>query len=729
MFNGTLYAIGGTATPVENSHQVLAWNGKSFNVVVQDLTNPSDPAHPTAPYGSIVKVVVDDTAEANARRLIAFCNDTDALIVRLFESRDGANWTEMSIDPATNIASFGTLPGIVYWRGTLWLFGGDDTNLVYRLASSEIVDYQDQNLATIIAEICEDCGLSADEYDVSDPRLQAKDVRGVVLTPSTGRDWLDTLRGGYFFDWYESMGKIWFVARGKDPVRTIAKADLSIAGDSSGAVDLFAHTMAEPKNVPERADLLYFDVNKDFEVATQTSMRKENVSVFATSVSVPMVFTADEARKVAEVLIDDAWNESRPGAIQTLFRHVDLDPTDCIVIAPGDYSYTCRVKTGTYTPPMSLRMDVVIDNASIYTQVASGPVPGGVPRKKVYPTCSVLLDIPAISKDDDYHGIYLAADMYGAGYQPEDPIAAFNLVLWISVDGGTTWIPQWTGGTRSLIGRVPTALPGGVSMNLLDTIHTLTVDTDGFPLYTVTRDQLLAGANLAFIGDPYRGEYELIRFQTATEVGGFYQLSNLIRGCYGTSGFIDSHLDNAWFILLRNHQNSPVVSRVTFPAQYMDRTFLYKVLPLGTLPSETDIASQATYTARFEQMPPTPYLQYIVGGGKKYAISFDIGWRGGTRFPVEFWASMNPLEEVERYQLALENIVGTELFYYDYLNPSTKPWLASYHNYKFEDIAKDSQQYYTQKKIYNNTHVVHMTLYQMNGERRGIGYSFTMRNA
>jgi hypothetical protein len=397
------------------------------------------------------------------------------------------------------------------------------------------------SLAFIVASLCSRAGLPADYYDVSN--LEEDMVAGfVVATDATAADTINALAPAYQFDGSEWDNKVRFVKRGGPEVASIT-LDQAV-GDGTDARVI--ETRVQEVELPRKLTLTYQDPAANYAPTTQSAERyASTVNVTGTAtMQIPVVLTADEAARAADILLKDKWASLRGTIAGTLADDWSiLTPTDVVYIQAPDNA-VFRVRLGELTSDTgTIKYNGTQDLRSSYTSDAVGmpvPPPQDTTEQLIGPTLAYYLNLPALRDQDDQAGYYIAATGILGGWR--------GALIQQSTDGGATYTSVVTINQQSTMGQILTELPAWNPWLMEDT-GTVDVQLSSGTLSSITQEQLLAGGNGCVIGQ------ELLQFQTATFLGNrLYRLSGLIRGRKSTpygmhpagDGF--SMLDSLYFV-------------------------------------------------------------------------------------------------------------------------------------------------------------------------------------
>jgi hypothetical protein len=206
---------------------------------------------------------------------------------------------------------------------------------------------------------------------------------------------------------------------------------------------------------------------------------------------------------------------------------------------------------------------------------------------------------------------------------------------------GTNFLQLAAINSPATLGVVTSAPLGNfLGGNIVDELNTLTVALFAGTLQSITLDALLAGFNMAVVGD------EVLCFRDAQLNGdGTYTLSGLLRGRRGTEFAISEHtLSNERFLLFEPTKWVRVDQHTT--DLNVDKT--YKAVTNGKL-----LADTPSKTFRNIGAPLKPYSPCQVGGGLNATGDWTIQWTRRTRLQGDWRDGVDvPLnEEVESYDI------------------------------------------------------------------------------
>ncbi len=392
-----------------------------------------------------------------------------------------------------------------------------------------------RTLASVVSEICRRAGLVA----FNTQGLYGY-VRGyVVLQVSDARSALQPLMIRYGFDAIERDGMLVFRMRDGVKSVTLNPELLAVSDELDGTLEQVREPDAE---VSGRMRLRFVQADADFDVIAEEAVLADDATHSISGSEVNLAMTRGEGRQVAE-----RWLTEARVARDTL--RLALPPSQMalgagdVVELPGDgeergarYRID-RVEQSSVQLIEGVRIEPeVYDVADIYDEIVQA-------RAFVAPTpvVSHFLDLPLLRGDEVPHAPHIASTARPwpgpvALYQSStDANYQLNKVIGMRSTMGVT------------LGAMPAACPG-----VIDRGDVLEVQLISGTLSSVDEQALLAGANMAAIGDGTSDLWEVFHFARAELVAPqTYWLSHRLRGQAGS----DALMPGVWpagskFVLL-----------------------------------------------------------------------------------------------------------------------------------------------------------------------------------
>lgn len=507
----------------------------------------------------------------------------------------------------------GSFVAVDYGRRAVGIFGG-----------RKIADCV--SLQSVVEDLSRKAGLQVpEEVDASD--LADDEVCGFVLDQRQPiRSFLESLMSTHFFDGVESDGKIKFFKRGRSSVMTIPESDLAThAYEEERPPFSLVETRQQEIELPERVDILYFDPDLDYQQGNQHAKRiLRNIHTEEKStLNVPEVFTADEAKAIAERNLYLSWMERDSKEVTLPYKYIGLDPADVITVAmDGGATFKLRVVQADLGANLVYRLKLVAEDAVVYQAVTKGSrviidppdsitVPG--------PSSLVLLDIPMFRDADNNAGLYVAASPFTAAESSWSGTAVYrsaDQIVWAAVGLLDTLAPM---------GQALSVLPATDRWTVWDETNTVTVKLFAGELNNATAAQVLNGANYAVLGN------EVIQFRTATPVGAAsantWELSGLLRGRKGTEWAVESHAVNEQFVML----NPAWIRRLNGNLDEIGLLRYYRGPSLGTTFEEATTIPFTNTAAALR-----PYSPGHITGARDMDDNLTISWIRRTRIGGEW---------------------------------------------------------------------------------------------
>jgi hypothetical protein len=488
-------------------------------------------------------------------------------------------------------------------------------------------------LQEVLVNLCQKAGLALSQVDVS---LVTGTVEGfVVSNRASVRSSLEHLQRAFFFDIVESSGKIRFVPRGQGLAATIPLADLIPQGEGNSR-ELLTITRRQESELSQTLNVNYLSKGADYQQGTQLAQRQVNEAENASNVTVPIVMTADYARKVADVLLYTEWTERTSYRFALPVKYACLEPGDVVDIVTPAATHRIRLQK-TALSGQQLRCEGFAEDGMVYSQ--SNPGGGDTIPVQTVPnvgdTVLYLLDIPLLQDADDNAGFYLAVDRQeGSSWRGATVYRSANTTDYGFIASAPV---------AATTGKAKTVLPAGRTA-LWDHQNTVTVELarSGTLLSSPPLD-VLNGANTALLGD------EIIQWQTAELIAPkTYRLSKLLRGRRGTEQAVGSHALNERFILL----SSGTVQRIPDGLDLIGAVRSYKAVSAGRDITSATVASFSNTARGLKPLSPVHLKSSRNGAG-----DLNITWKRRTRMGGGWRDNAEvPLGEVsESYEIEILN--------------------------------------------------------------------------
>ena len=414
-----------------------------------------------------------------------------------------------------------------------------------------------RTLASVVSEICRRSGVEA--FDVS--ALHGF-VRGYLAPDvSDARRALQPLMLAYGFDAIERDGVLRFRNRtGEDAVALDAAA---LARHEELGAELTQVRQSEAE-MSGRVRLNFVEADGDYRNIAEESVLPDETAHGVADSETPLLLTRPEGRQVVERWLSEA-RIARDGLRFALpLSGLDLGAGDVVSVpAQGGpvLARIDRVEVTTHQLVDAVRIEPDVYKPADFPDDAS-PMRRFVPAAPVLP---VFLDLPLMRGDEDPQAPFIAvtADPWtgpvavhdaaeDAGYRLNRLIARASVM----------------GETQSVLWRTP---PG-----LVDRGTRLRVRLWKGALSSIGEGALLAGGNLAAVGDGSPDGWELLQFRDAELVGeDLWELSHLLRGQLGTDALVPPTLAPGGVFVLMD--DAPV--QIDHAAGWRGRMRHYRIGP------------------------------------------------------------------------------------------------------------------------------------------------------
>lgn len=476
----------------------------------------------------------------------------------------------------------------------------------------ELVQAVDPTLDDVVAEECAVADLSPSDINVT--ALSGDVVHGFfVNSQGPVRSSLEQLSLAYQFDGVDYDGKINFRKRPQSPVAVVPWEDLGAVEEDESVdedepapmVSLSRKLSAE---IASNVDVLYFDSARDYEEGTQSFRRQNFTSGETVPRSFNLVFTPQEASRLAKIIAVVGWAERVPGKYSL--------PSDYFIYACGDVLtipldatetkfVDMRIEKMSFASPGVVRIDCVEQFEEAYDQTGDGDAGSAAPDPD-----AVITPCPTRvwMSDRQPHNFWLRA-RYGhfvaaAPDETCDPVAGGSwtgVSLLRDVDGAGELRQHAVIARAATMGETLTVFTAGSGIDTTQTVDAHFIS--GAPV-SITDDAFNADqtVNLFAIG----GETCQVR-DVEDLGGGDYRFSHIRRAMHGTVA--TGHVTGEPVVLL-----DEAVAHVEHNAAEVGNEFtFYPVSFGGTVNSATPFAfTYGAYGVEDGAAPPSEVQNHAV---------------------------------------------------------------------------------------------------------------------
>lgn len=487
----------------------------------------------------------------------------------------------------------------------------------------------DVSVASIVSDLCTRAGVTS--YDTS--ALTADTLRGFLISrPGTARSMIEQLASAFAFDGVEVDGVLKFVKRGGAVAATIQSADMGAHGYGEGATDPITLERAQDVELPDEVLVNYIDQDAGYQIGSQYARRLIGSSRSQTIIDLPMALSAAQAKRIADILLYDAWQGRVSFDFSTWVKHSAIVPTDVVSVEKNGTQYTARI-TSRAEQGGKISFSAVLEDLQVYSQSAPAPsIPA--PSSDIGidgPTKLLLLDIPLLRDVDEGAVLYSVAR----------GVSKWTGAQLYKSDDGAAWVSYGTAHlAAAAIGTAVDAL-GSYSQNMFDELNSVTVNLIGGALSSISELEVLNGGNAAILGD------EILQFKNATLISGTqYKLTGLLRGRRGTEWARSTHAIGERFALL-----SPG-STLVQPASTADIGIMkrFRAVTFGTYINDAE-----TLALTYQGTSLKPYAPVLLGGGRNASGDVTINWVRRSRVGGAWsdYADVPIGEESESYEIEI----------------------------------------------------------------------------
>lgn len=365
----------------------------------------------------------------------------------------------------------------------------------------------------------------------------------VVASRKTAADALVDLMTRFQFDMVNVDGSEKAILRNATSDVTIPFADLRAHDGGEQMPDFDAEiTDIDPILLPKGIDVNYSDPQFDYHTVVQSDrLTSGGPWKDIQNISLSVVETADNIKKLATTLLNKAHMESRSFKIFTGPKYMHVHPGTVVTLVLRNATHIARVVSAKYTLPAGkCEFDLVRHAASIYTPSGTGSGAIDPPIVAILGnTYGVIIDGPLLRPEDAGDGsepvVYTAVAHRGAGtfqgafFEQEYPVGSGNYSLVTSYD------------VESMIGLTSGLFASVADPSVWDRVSTLIVNFFSTAELTSASEQdLLANPSLNLLAivnnTPNVPANPTWINLTGVSVSGSNNLTDTAASGYGNSG-------------------------------------------------------------------------------------------------------------------------------------------------------------------------------------------------
>ncbi len=339
-------------------------------------------------------------------------------------------------------------------------------------------------------------------------------VDGFVLDrPLSGREALDGLLKAFAIDVVETDGKLVFKPRASRGGVTLGKDELAEGQRNS---PILLETRAQELDLPRSMHLGYVESTVDYRSAAVLQHYSGTASSREVAVQMPAAVPQSLAQARVDVMLAEAWAERSTAQFSLPPSMLTLEPGDVVSLAGKNYRLVNITEHAARQVEAILHDDSVYDAPALVERVALPKLPDIFGQPDV-----VFLDLALANTD-----------------QPAAPWIAAQAKPWpgrlnVYRQVGSSYVLDTVIGAQATMGETLTPVPQGL-VGRVDYAAYIDVQLDFGALASISRAEILAGANAVAIGTAATG-FEIMQFESAALLSDkIYRLSGLLRSQAGS---------------------------------------------------------------------------------------------------------------------------------------------------------------------------------------------------
>ncbi len=483
-------------------------------------------------------------------------------------------------------------------------------------------------LSALVAQILLDFGFS--DFDTADIHGI---VDGYVIDRTmSARQAIEPLTTAFSFDGVESEGQLKFRRRDDGPVLSVPIENLV---EKSAGKPVFTLKRAQETDLPNRVQLLFIDSGNQYRQSVVEARKLTGASQRDMVRELPAVLSHARAQGQAETVLHEIWTGRETADFILAPNIAALEVGDVLALVLNNQQQRL-LRIEALSDGEGRTVSGRLTTRENYQPASPNALPGTFAGPAVFgPPIYEIISLPLLSSTANPYAPWIAAR---AAPWPG------NLAIIESAGGGFSEIE--TLNIPAIIGETLVDLKDG-PVSRMDHANTLTIFVAGGELSSVSKLDLLAGANLMAIGDEQTG-WEVVQFRDALLIDtNIWLLSNLLRGQAGSDPeMLPLRLSGSRCVLLDG-----AVRQLPATANDQGRDRLLRIGPAHldhADPAYVEFTHAASAIA-LRPLNPVHIKAKPVSGG------LQLTWQRRTRIDGDSWALRDvPLgEETEQYTVEI----------------------------------------------------------------------------
>ncbi|MEM6303811.1 MAG: glycoside hydrolase TIM-barrel-like domain-containing protein [Pseudomonadota bacterium] len=489
-----------------------------------------------------------------------------------------------------------------------------------------------RSLADVVTEICAEAGLTA----IDTSGLYGT-VRGYVVDQVTdARSALQPLMLRHGFDAIERDGLLQFRMRDGLKETRLDPAFLALSTELDGAVEQVREAREE---LASRVRLRFVQADGNFDAISEEAAIADEDTFGVAQSELNMALTRAEGRQVTERWLIEARVARESLRLALPPSQLALGAGDVIELPADGVERAGRYRIDRVEAADMQIVDAVRIEAAVYEPtVFEEDIVAMTSFVAPVPVTPYLMDLPLLRGDEVPHAPYIAVG--GRPWPGSVAVYQSGTDADYTLDRVLT-SPAFTGVT---LNPLPAACPG-----VYDRGPGLEVRLANGTLSSVTEAALLAGDNVAAIGDGTSDTWEIFQFGDAELIAPrTWRLSNRLRGQAGTDDLMPQVWAPGSVVVMMNGQPE----QITHGPNLRGVQRHYRVGPASR---SLDDASYTYLEDSFAGIGLRPYAPCHLRGQRAADAGYHFTWIRRTRINGDAWEGIDvPLgEESELYLLRI----------------------------------------------------------------------------